>query len=229
MQPKGRGNNRQIILNFAVLSLIIQTSNSIRRRQRQHRYPSCALTEGADNTADLLFVPDSYARCGRRGVCPAEDVQTMSVTGTAREREDYILCPAGEENSVQYIPTDGTTAYASMEPVLAAEALEELIVSVCGQPMLWPEDRKERTETFRTILRRCDRRELTGLVCFITARKAELSALGRRLAATDETLLRQARHLVCGELAFALGATEEEAEARLLQLMKAAEGGGGGV
>ena len=41
--------------------------------------------------ADLLFTPGSYVRCGRSGVCLVEDVQTMSVAGTAREREDYTL------------------------------------------------------------------------------------------------------------------------------------------
>lgn len=165
------------------------------------------------------FSADTYVRYASSGVCLVEEIKTMTVAGTAREY--YILRQMDGTASVICVPTDNDALCAQMIPVLTRKEIEQTVCSACGDAMPWIDDRKERTERHRAILRRCDRRELLQLVGCIYLRKQELASEGRRLASSDENTLRQAERMVNNELCFVLGIDEAQVGGYIRSLLEA--------
>ena len=71
--------------------------------------------------------------------------------------------------------------------------------------MPWIEDRKLRAASFQTILKACALKDLLRLVACIYRKRSELTAKGKKLAASDENTLRRAEGLIENELSFVLG------------------------
>jgi len=169
------------------------------------------------------FTADTYVRYASSGVCRIEEIKTMAMPGTHQKREYYVLRPTDNEASVIYVPADNEAMTASMIPVLTRQEIDDIILSACADSMAWVDDRKERAESHRDILKRCDRRELLQLVSCIYLRKKELAGSGRKLASSDEATLRQAERLVNNELTFVLGINESEVGGYIRGLLDSAE------
>ena len=156
------------------------------------------------------FEKGTYVRCGSSGVCLIEDIRPMSLPGTGLSGDYYVLHAEGGDSSVIYVPVNNEKMTAAMVPVLTAEEISDIIRVSADDPLPWVEDRKDRTEKQREILRRCDRRELLGMISSLYQRRRELAASGRKLAGSDENVLRQAERLVNNELTFVLGIEESQ-------------------
>ncbi len=156
------------------------------------------------------FSADTYVRYASSGVCRIEEIKTMAMAGMGKAREYYILRPTDNTASVIYVPTDNEAMCAGMIPVLTKEEIDGIIRSTGENAMPWINDRKERAQTCKDILKRCDRKELLQLVGCMFLRKSELAAEGRKLASSDEMILRQAERLVNNELSFVLGIEESQ-------------------
>lgn len=152
----------------------------------------------------------TYVRYGSTGVCVIDDIRMMSLPGTGIGGEYYVLRPVHGESSVIYVPVSNEKMAAAMIPVLTRKEIESIILSAAADALPWTEDRKERSEQQREILRRCDRRELLRMISCIYLRKRELSEAGRRLAGADENALRQAERQINNELTFVLGIEESQ-------------------
>jgi len=154
---------------------------------------------------DAQFKVNSYVRYAASGICLVEGITAMTVPGGYRKQDYYVLRPTDNQTSVIYVPVDNPTMTANMLPVPTKEEIEQTVRSISKEELSWIDDRKERAETHKEILRRCDRRELIILAGSLYLRRQELAANGRKLAGSDELTLRQAERLIDNELSFVLG------------------------
>ncbi|MBQ7542746.1 MAG: hypothetical protein IJT44_10710 [Clostridia bacterium] len=149
-----------------------------------------------------------YVCYGVNGVCLIDDVCEMTV---AKKREwFYILRPITDRSSTFFIPVANDALTGKLRAVLSREEIDELIDSVHGDTDLWIEDRKERMEHFRSMLRECDPRGLLRMAAMLYYKKQELSAEGKKLSPSDISVLKQAISLTDNEYAFALQLSPDE-------------------
>lgn len=172
---------------------------------------------------EAQFKIGSYVRYAASGICLVEDITAMTFPGSFQKKDYYVLKPTDNQTSAIYVPMDNEAMVANMLPVPTREEIEHTIRSIRQSELAWIEDRKERSENHKEILRRCDRRELLILAGSIYVRRQELAGSGRKLAGTDESTLRQAERLINNELGFVLGLDAEQTGAYIRELL-AAEG-----
>ena len=131
-----------------------------------------------------------YVRYACNGVCLVDDIRLDVPAGKGTPKEFYILKPVSNPASTIFVPTGSPALVEKMARLPNREELDQLILSVKDHPLPWIEDRKARLASFQTIVKACDLRELICLVVCISRRKRSLLATGKKLGASDETLLR---------------------------------------
>ena len=134
-----------------------------------------------------------YVRYACNGVCLVDDIRLDVPAGKGTPKEFYILKPVSSPALVE-----------KMARLPNREELDQLILSVKDHPLPWIEDRKARLASFQTIVKACDLRELICLVVCISRRKRSLLATGKKLGASDETLLQRAEGLIANQVSFVL-------------------------
>lgn len=152
----------------------------------------------------------SHVRYASYGICRVENITEMTVPGLSQRKEYYVLRPTDNPSSTVYVPLDNQELLSHMQPVPTREEIEETIRSIRPEELAWIDDRKERAEAHREILRRCERRELIVLAGSLYLRRERMAENGRRLAGTDEATLRRAERLINNELSFVLGLEESQ-------------------
>ncbi|MBQ9413530.1 MAG: CarD family transcriptional regulator [Clostridia bacterium] len=148
------------------------------------------------------FQKGEYVRYAANGVCLVDDIRQMPEL--KREEYFYILRPIADRNSTYFIPVDNAKLTAKLRPLLTKEEIDDLIDSVRDVHEPWIEDRKERAELFRTILRECDMRAVLSLAGTIYLRKQFLDQEGKKLSPSDDSVLKQAESMTENEFAFVL-------------------------
>lgn len=162
---------------------------------------------------------NEYVRYGQNGVCKIDNITIMETPGTRKKAEYYVLKPVGSEATTLYVPKGNETLTSRMCRVLNRAELDSLILTSGEKGMLWPEDRKERNEYFRCILKKCDQRELLMMISCIYRKKQERIAEGKKICATDEGVLKQAEKLIQNDFSFALEIPAEEVGAYIRSLI----------
>ena len=137
-----------------------------------------------------------YVRYACNGVCLVDDIRLDVPAGKGTPKEFYILKPVSNPASTIFVPTGSPALVEKMARLPNREELDQLIP--------WIEDRKARLASFQTIVKACDLRELICLVVCISRRKRSLLATGKKLGASDETLLQRAEGLIANQVSFVL-------------------------
>ena len=145
-----------------------------------------------------------YVRYACNGVCLVDDIRLDVPAGKGTPKEFYILKPVSNPASTIFVPTGSPALVEKMARLPNREELDQLILSVKDHPLPWIEDRKARLASFQTIVKACDLRELICLVVCISRRKRSLLATGKKLGASDETLLQRAEGLIANQVSFVL-------------------------
>ena len=154
------------------------------------------------------FQKEQYVRYGANGVCRIEDIRPVPEMKT--KDDFYILQPIADHKSVYFIPTDSEKLTSKMRVLLSREEIDALIDTVKGEPLEWIEDRKARLEQFRLTLRECDMLQIMRMVGMLYLRKRALMDQGKKLAPSDEAVLREAETVVENEFAFVLGVPTQD-------------------
>ncbi len=152
----------------------------------------------------------SHVRYASHGICRVDNITEMTVPGLSQRKEYYVLRPTGDSSSTVYVPLDNQELLSHMQPIPTREEIEETIRSIRPEELEWIDDRKERAESHKEILRKCERRELIVLAGSLYIRREKMAENGRRLAGTDEATLRRAERLINNELSFVLGIEESQ-------------------
>ena len=140
-----------------------------------------------------------YIRYACNGVCLVDDVRLDRLTKKEPPKEFYILKPVSNPASTLFVPTGNATLVAKMSRLPDRE-----------EPLDWIDDRKIRLASFQTIVKECDLGQLISLVSCIYHRREDLIAAGKKLGASDETLLQRAEALIENEVAFVLKVEQSE-------------------
>ena len=100
-----------------------------------------------------------FVHYGAYGVCQVEDICPIRFGPDLPRREYYVLKPVSQVGSSIFVPADNPKLTARMRPVLSKEEIDRLLADVGEERLPWTEDRRQRLDTFRDILRRSDERE----------------------------------------------------------------------
>ena len=154
------------------------------------------------------FQIGEYVRYGSNGVCLIDDIQEMTIAHTRDQY--YILRPVADQNTTFFIPLHNDALCGRIHPVLTREEVDAIIDSVDEAGVVWIDDRKQRMERFRAILRTADPREILCLRILLFERKRALAAKGMRLSPSDNNLLKQVSEITDNEFSFALEIAEQK-------------------
>lgn len=142
------------------------------------------------------------------GVCRVEDIRNDRVGD--KEKTFYILKPVADPGSTIFVPVDSAPLLAKMQPLPSRTEIDALIRSARADALVWEENRKLRAAQFQATIKACDLRELLRLTCCIYQRKQQLVSLGKKLPASDDTILHRAEALIENELSFVLILSREQ-------------------
>lgn len=162
---------------------------------------------------------NDYVRYGQNGICKIFDITMMETPGSRKKSEYYVLKPVCSEATTLYVPAGNDSLTSKMCKVPSKSELDGIILSTEDQGILWPEDRKERNEYFRDILKKSDQKELLMLISCVYRKRLELVNVGKKLCATDESVLKQAEKLIQNDFSFALEIPAEEVSGYIRRLL----------
>lgn len=140
---------------------------------------------------------------GAAGACTVTDICTKKF-GDKGEQEYYVLVPVHDTRTTLYVPLKNEALQAKMKKLLSPEELEALIDSMPREEAVWINDEKARQESFKSILKSGDRRELIGMTKALYSHRQKVTAMGRKLHMSDERLFKEAEKLLCDEFAVVL-------------------------
>ena len=149
----------------------------------------------------------SYVHYGSSGVCQVEGRKPMRFELGTPCREYYVLRPVGQESASIFVPADNPALTGRMRPVLSREEIDRLLAQVGGQRLLWTEDRNQRMDTFRDILRSGDEGELLLLIRCLLEKSRERT---NGLPSMDAQVLKKAEAMIAQSFAFSLGIREDQ-------------------
>lgn len=110
-----------------------------------------------------MFCKDDYVNYSTSGICRIEDIRFMSFGKKSAGHDYYVLKPINQNAESIFVPADNDKLTERMRPILTHEQIDEVILSVKNDDLLWIEDRKQRTKEFKEIIARRDERELLML------------------------------------------------------------------
>ncbi len=162
-----------------------------------------------------------YVRYGGTGICQVARVENTPFPDAQHMRLCCELKPISNTAMVILVPLDNEALCAKMRPLLTKESIENMLQTVCEQPSVWIDDRKQRTAEFRRMLSTGDALILLQLLRSIEQQQTELRAIRKKLSAADAAVQKEAHRIVEEELAYALDISKEDAAARILAAITA--------
>lgn len=162
-----------------------------------------------------MFEKGEYVVYGNTGVCRVEEITTLTMQGTVKNRLYYILSPRHQKESRIFTPVDNNRTI--MRPVLTKEQADELINEIPEIEELWVGNDKLREEKYKETIRSCECRDWIRIIKALYLRKKERIAQGKKTTAMDEKYLRIAEDNLYSELSLALDIPREELEQYIAQ------------
>ena len=144
---------------------------------------------------------NDFVHYGAYGVCRVEDLRPMRFGPGEPLREYYVLRSVDQNGADIYVPADNPALTARMRPVLSQEEIDRLLASCREECLPWSEDRTQRLDTFRGILRRGDERELLLLARCLYQKSRETA---KGLSSTDAQILKKAESMIAQAFSFSL-------------------------
>lgn len=156
------------------------------------------------------YTKGEYVRYASNGVCLIDDIRQEISPGSRDKKLFYILKPVSNHGGTIFVPADNPALLNRMRPLPTGDEINDILLSLKNQDTAWIDDRKARTAAFQAILKECDLRALLELVSSIYQRRQSLAARGKKLSASDESVLRRAEGLIENELSFVLKLEEKQ-------------------
>lgn len=159
-----------------------------------------------------MFKVDDYIMYGMTGVCKVKDIENRK-NRAREEKQYYVLNPISSNTTVIRIPVDNEIII--MRPILSKEEVNDLIYSISDNEdqwaeALWIEDERERSKDFNLALKSCNCNEWIKLITTICSKKKEKKVEGKKLATSDDNVMKAAEKLLNEEFSVILNITPEE-------------------
>lgn len=157
-----------------------------------------------------MFEIGGYVIYRSEGVCKISDIRKESFGALGGQGLYYILSPLNDEKSTVFVPVDNEALLAMMRPLMSAAEICRLAEELREERLEWIQDSRARSSYFRELLARGDRNDLIRLVHTVTAHKEEVLAKGKKVATTEEALLKRAIHMLYEEFAVTTDLGQED-------------------
>lgn len=161
-----------------------------------------------------MFKVSDYVVYGVTGVCRITAIGKDEYAGN-NDTEYYVLHPVYNDKMTIKIPVNNTKV--SMRPILTKEEALSLIAGIPDEKTIWIEDNRERSELFKTILKKGTCREWIKLIKTLYLEKESRLATGKNLTSTDEEIMRAAEKHLHEEFAIALNISPDEVPPYILE------------
>lgn len=149
----------------------------------------------------VMFKINEYVIYNSMGVYKIVDVRKeKDITGN--ETEYYILKPAYGNNLI--IKTPVNNPRNNMRKTLSKEGVLSLIESMPNKETYWISNDRQRTESFKAALRTGDSEQWIKLIKSIYLEQHKKTGQGKKLARTDEDIMKAAEKNLYEEFAVAL-------------------------
>ena len=99
------------------------------------------------------------------------------------------------------MPTDNEKLIDKMKPVLTPKEIDDIILSVKDEDLIWIDDRKQRIKKFHDILLKRNEKELLMLASCLYLRSKESK---KGISATEQDILKTAETAIDQEFSFIL-------------------------
>ena len=147
---------------------------------------------------------------GTNGICKIDDIQKMTFPMETEEHTYYVLRPIGNRNSTLFVPDHREELVSKMRYVLAKHEIDDILSGTGNNELEWIEDKNERANKFRSILKDSKPDELLLTIRCLYTRKKELMEKGKKLTAADDGILTSAEKLIREEFAYTLEIPENQ-------------------
>lgn len=157
-----------------------------------------------------MFQKGAYVVKIPEGICKIENVLTLDITGTGKDREYYMLIPLHENSARIYVPVDH--AKDRIRNVISKEDAMKFIKSIPDISEKDIENEKTREQEYKTAILSCNNEKIVSIIKSIYTRKQERIEQGKTVTATDDRYFKQAENILFSELSFVLNIPKENME-----------------
>ena len=155
-----------------------------------------------------MFKENDIVIYGSQGVCRVGTPVKKTIKGKAQEY--YVLYPISADSSAIFIPVNNTELLNKIRDMLSLEEIKELIKALPKTEYEWIDDDALRRKKFKEAISSGDRKAVASVIKSIYNEQQRRKAEKKKLAVSDEILLKQAEDLLYGELALVLNIKPEE-------------------
>jgi len=153
------------------------------------------------------FNVNDHVVYGKSGVCIITEIRALN---DSSQDVYYHLKPINHNNSTVYVPIESDALVQKMRAVLTKEEIDLLLLQLKDKKLNWIDDKVERSEFFKKILREGNREELILLIECLYNKHIDRKNAGKRLLACDESALKLAEKLIEDEFSFVLDIPNKE-------------------
>lgn len=148
-----------------------------------------------------MFKINYYVVYGSTGVCEVKDIKSEKDNNN-EEVEYYILNPVYDRRMTIKTPVLNRKVY--MRDIMTREDVSLLIDKIADNEVISIENARERTETFKNIIRNGESDDLIKVINTIKIDKEEKLSMGKKLNKTEEDIMLAAKKKLYEEFAIVL-------------------------
>lgn len=154
------------------------------------------------------------------GVCRVEDITKLSGMGTG-ERLYYCLSQLGKDGGRIFCPVDNDKV--TMRPILTEEEANRLIDEMPSIELLWVPNEKQRKETYRQAIAKCNYMGWVSIIKTLYLRGKARNQDGKKITVVDRQYLNLAKEYLYGELSVVFGMPIDEIEPMIIKRLDESE------
>lgn len=162
-----------------------------------------------------MYEINDYIMYSTTGVCKLVDIVEEKDRNFLK-KQYYVLNHVYEKNTIIKIPTDNTKIF--MRNILSKEEAKEILQSSVVNESIWIDNERQRSESFKTLVKSGEFTNWVKLVRTIFLKKKEKVSLGKKLNQSDEMIMKNSEKLLFEELGVIFNLDEKEAHKYILGL-----------
>ena len=162
-----------------------------------------------------MFRIGDYVYYASGGVCLVSDICYAPLSGMPRDRQYYVLRPAGGADDVMYVPVNSDAVF--MRELMSRDEAEALLARFGEIQVLEEPNAKALREKYVEAMRRHDPVEWVRVIKTVSGRirRLERQSRNQRISDTERSYGEDAKRYLYTELAIALECSFEEMRASM--------------
>ncbi|MDU4939692.1 MAG: CarD family transcriptional regulator [Clostridium sp.] len=159
-----------------------------------------------------MFKVNDYVMYGMTGACKVIDIKKEKFMNN-EQKECYVLSPIYSKNMTIKIPIDNEKII--IRGIHSEEEVESLMEKVSDMDLFWVDNDRERSETFKSMLKNGECEDLITIVKSIHSNKKN-KVSGKRTNKNDDEVMKTAENLLNEEFSISLGIDKEDVKSYIL-------------